>query len=226
MVQRTLLIDDNTLFRQGLQALLQTRAEFDVVADVSDRQAAFSAAAEHRPDLVISEIELNGHSALDMLSGLKRLLGSLRIVVLSHQCGQQFVQDALRLGVDGYVAKDASVDDVIGAACNAVAGKRFVSPDIAVRLVESFVEPRRGGAAGSPLDRLTNRELSILRLIAEGQSNRAAAAELQVSTKTVEKHRANVMRKLGLRSPGELLMLAVEIGMIERPQSLTTLLHR
>jgi len=136
------------------------------------------------------------------------------------------VREALRSGADGYVLKDASYDELVMALRRVSTGKRFLSSDVSGRLIDTLLD---GGAtrstptASGPWEKLTARERSILKLIAEGRTNRSAAEFLNVSPKTIEKHRANVMHKLGLKNVSELTLVALESGLIERPGAVVRL---
>jgi DNA-binding NarL/FixJ family response regulator len=127
------------------------------------------------------------------------------------------------VGVNGYVLKEASYEELLMALRSVIDGKRYLSPDMSGLLVNEYLNPGRHGDSRSPLNVLTLSERKILQLIAEGQSNRSTAEALSISTKTVEKHRANLMRKLGLRNSGELMLAAVEMGLIDRPRTVTRL---
>jgi DNA-binding NarL/FixJ family response regulator len=140
------------------------------------------------------------------------------------------VREALRAGADGYVLKDASYDELVLALRHVVMGKRFLSADVSGHLVDALIQGTQTATATAtertPWNKLTARERSILKLIAEGKTNRAAAEYLSVSPKTIEKHRASVMRKLGLRNVTELAIVALEIGLIERPGTVSRLFDR
>jgi DNA-binding NarL/FixJ family response regulator len=223
MPQRILLVDGQPLFRQGLWSLLSSHKEFVVVGEASDGEQAWDQANAHRPDLVLTDMALPDADASQVIAKIKRWLPSVKVVVLTESTLDQHVRKALRAGVDGYVLKGASLDELRMALRAAHEGRRYLSPDVSGLLVEEYLNPGRRGAVHSPLHALTQRELSILQLVAEGSSNRRAAESLSVSTKTIEKHRANMMRKLGLRNVGELMMAAVEMGVIERPGTVSRL---
>jgi DNA-binding NarL/FixJ family response regulator len=223
MPPRILLVDDNTLFRQGLRALFSAISEFVVVADVADSAAGYNEALRNEPDLIIMDIMLPGRSALDFAAKVKRRLPRLHLLVLTSQGSEEHLRDALMMGADGYVQKDTSFSDLLTAIRSVLAGRKYISPTASAQLVEGYLNPLHAGRRDSPLSMLTNRERSILKLVASGRSNRTAAEALRVSAKTVEKHRASLMRKLGLSNSAELLMVAVEMGLIEKPGSVSRL---
>jgi DNA-binding NarL/FixJ family response regulator len=139
------------------------------------------------------------------------------VLALTVYKTDEYVREALRAGADGYVLKDGAYDELVMALRCVVSGKKFLSPDVSGHVVTSFLHRGSTPAKVTPWDSLTARERSILKLIAEGRTNRTAAAFLNVSPKTVEKHRASLMRKLGLRNVAELTLVALESGLIEQP---------
>jgi DNA-binding NarL/FixJ family response regulator len=214
---RVLLVDDNNLFRLGLSALISTQDEFTVLAHFSNGREAIQASLSVDPDVVLMDIVLAGVSGLEIVSQIKRRQPQVKVVMLTTLKTEDYVRQALRAGADGYVLKDASLDELLMAIRSVASGKNYLSPDVSRHVVQSFLHPEGNGATASPLEVLTNRERSILQLIAEGRTNRTAAEFLSVSPKTVEKHRANLMHKLGLRNAAELTLIALELGLIERP---------
>jgi DNA-binding NarL/FixJ family response regulator len=217
MSHRVLLADDHSLFRQGLRALLSTHSDFTIVGEASNGEAAFDQAIALQPDVVLTDLVFPDGDAMQSIANIKRRLPAVRVVILTSSNSDDHLRKSLRLGVDGYVLKDASCDELVMALRSVIDGKRYLSPDMSGLLVNEYLNPGHSGEANSPLSILTHRERSILQLIAEGCSNRRTAEHLSVSTKTVEKHRANLMRKLGLRNSGQLMLVAVEMGLIERP---------
>jgi DNA-binding NarL/FixJ family response regulator len=221
---RVLLVDDNTLFRQGLRALISAQTDFTVVADLRGGKEAVQSVHEVAPDVVLMDIMLAGVNGLESVLQIKRRDPQVRVVMLTAFRTEDFVREALRAGADGYVLKDASIDEVVMAVRSVAKGKKYLSPDVSAHVVQSFLHPEANGAKSSRLEMLTTRERSILQLVAEGRTNRTAAEFLCVSPKTVEKHRANLMHKLGLRNAAELTLVALELGLIERPFAISRLL--
>jgi DNA-binding NarL/FixJ family response regulator len=131
----------------------------------------------------------------------------------------------LGAGIDGYVLKDASFEELVMSLHSVAQGKKYLSPDVSGHVVESFLHPENARGKKTRIDMLTSRERGILQLIAEGRTNRSAAEFLCVSSKTVEKHRSSLMQKLGLRNVAELTMAAMEMGLIERPKSISLLME-
>ena len=218
MTIRVLLIESNDLFRRGLRALLASEADFTVVGEERGGREAVQASLSAEPDVVVMDIMLSGINGLEIVSQIKRRQPQVRVVMLTLQKTQDYVRETLRMGADGFVLKTASFEELLMAMRSVVQGKKFLSPDVSVHVVDSFLHPEHATARVSRLERLTTRERSVLQLVAEGRTNRRAAEFLSLSTKTVEKHRATLMRKLGLRNAAELIMVALEMGLIERPE--------
>lgn len=221
---RVLLVDDNSLFRQGLRALIAAHDEFTVVADMHGGKEAVQAVLQVSPDVVLMDIMLAGVNGLESVSQIKRREPNIRVVLLTTLRTEDYVREALRVGADGYVLKDASFDELLMALRCVAKGKKYLSPDVSGHVVQSFLHPESNGAKSSGLEKLTTRERSILQLIAEGRTNRTAAEFLSLSPKTVEKHRASMMHKLGLRNAAELTLVALELGLIERPFAISRLM--
>lgn len=220
---RVLLVDDNNLFRKGLSALISGDADFDVVGDVRTAKEAIQMSLQVEPDIVLTDLALSGLNGLECIAQIKRRQPQVRVVVLTASSTEDYVHAALRMGADGYVLKDASIDEVRLALRNVAMGKKYLSPDVSAHVFDSFANPRTAATKVSKLDILTNRERSILQLVAEGRTNRGAAEFLSVSPKTIEKHRATLMQKLHLRNAAELTLVALELGLIERPMSISWL---
>jgi DNA-binding NarL/FixJ family response regulator len=198
---------------------LSLQPDLSVVSDVGSGKEAEQTSARTEPDLILMDIRLAGSSGLDVAAQIKRRQPQIRVVMLTSSRAEEYVRAALRLGIDGYVLKDASLEELLIAIRSVAKGKKYLSPDVSGHVVESFLHPEQSNGKSSQLDVLTNRERGILQLIAEGRTNRSAAEFLCVSPKTVEKHRASLMQKLGLRNATEMTLAAMEMGLIERPSS-------
>ncbi|HOZ62758.1 MAG TPA: response regulator transcription factor [Burkholderiaceae bacterium] len=221
---RLLLVDDNILFRKGLTALLSQQSDLTVVDALGSGKEATQVASNLEPDVVIMDIRLAGSSGLDIAAQIKRRQPQVKVLMLTSSRNEEYVRAALRLGIDGYILKDASLEELLLAIRSVARGKKYLSPDVSGHVVESFLHPEQSSGKASQLDILTNRERGILQLIAEGRTNRSAAEFLCVSPKTVEKHRASLMQKLGLRNVTEMTLVAMEMGLIERPSSFSRLM--
>jgi DNA-binding NarL/FixJ family response regulator len=192
-----------------------------VDGDVGTGREAEQLASRLEPDVLLMDLRLAGISGLDIAAQIKRRQTQIKVLMLTASRTEEYVRAALRMGIDGYVLKDASLEELLIAIRSVAKGKKYLSPDVSGHVVESFLHPEQTTGKSSQLDVLTNRERGILQLIAEGRTNRSAAEFLCVSPKTVEKHRASLMQKLGLRNATEMTLAAIEMGLIERPSSFT-----
>jgi DNA-binding NarL/FixJ family response regulator len=217
MKHRLVIAEDHVLLREGLGAMLSMRPEYEVVAKVADGREVVRAAATLRPDAILMNLSLKGLSGVEATQQIKRRTPGVRVLGMAGFKNEEHIRAALRAGVDGYVLADTSFDDLIVALTNVLSGRKFLSSEAATELVSTMLDGATRNPAKSPWDILTSRERSILKLVAEGHTNRAAAEFLSVSPKTVEKHRANLMRKLQLRNATELVLLAVDMGLVARP---------
>jgi DNA-binding NarL/FixJ family response regulator len=217
MTIQLILVDDNTLFRKGLGALLSQQSDLCIADDLAGGRDTVQAICRVEPDIVLIDVKLAGSSGLDIVAQVKHRKPRVRAVMLTESRAEEHVHAALRLGVDGYVLKDASLEEVLIALRSVAKGKKYLSPDVSGQLVTGFLHPEQSKAGTSQLDALTNRERGVLQLIAEGRTNRSAAEFLSVSPKTVEKHRASLMHKLGLRNATDIVLVAMELGLVDRP---------
>ena len=213
-----LLVDPNCLLRQGLRSLLNADGEFEVIGEACDGMQAMQRAALHCPVLMLIDSQLPGLCGIETVARIKRRLPTIRVVMLSDAMTDDCVRESLSAGADGYVLKDANFEDLLSALRSVAAGKRYLSPEVSALLVEGYLNPSsRAENEHDGIAKLTARERSILQLVAEGRTNGATAAYLSVSKKTVEKHRANLMRKLGVHNATELMFAATDMGLVERP---------
>jgi DNA-binding NarL/FixJ family response regulator len=224
MKHRVLIVEDHHLLRQGLCAMVAALPDFEVVGEARDGKEAVRQAVALQPELILMDLSMPNMTGIEATAQIKRRLPQIRIVALTAFKTDEYVREALRAGADGFLLKDVSYDELMLALRSVVAGKRFLSPDVSGQLVNTFLHRGQAPRPATPWDKLTARERSILKLIAEGRTNRSTAEFLNVSPKTVEKHRASLMRKLGLRTVSELTLAALECGLIERPGAVTRLL--
>ena len=228
MKKRIMIVEDHNLLRQGLRSLVSTLPDFDVVGEARDGKEAERLALSLVPDLIMMDLSMPGMNGIEATAQIKRRLPQVRVIALTAYKTDEYVREALRAGADGYVLKDASYEELVLALRHVAVGKRFLSADVSGHLVDALISTTHVVApatAPSPWNKLTARERSILKLIAEGRTNRSAAEYLNVSPKTIEKHRASVMRKLGLRNVAELTLVALESGLIERPGAVSRLFN-
>jgi two-component system, NarL family, response regulator NreC len=210
---RILLADDHTVMRRGLRLLLESRAEFVVVAEASDGRQAVERAEATQPDVAILDITMPNLSGIEAAKRINAALPEIAIVILSMHADEGYVLRALKAGAKGYLLKDSAEGDLIDAIKSVHEGKTFFSPEITRMLMEDYVRGRTRGAEDS-YDLLTSREREILQLLAELKSNKEIAQLLNLSLYTVETHRRNLQEKLNLHSVAELILYAMRKGVI------------
>lgn len=220
---RIFLVDDNDLFRKGMAAFISIDEAFLVLGDTPGGKHVAQAALDFEPDIILMDIQLAGINGLETSAQIKRRQPHVRIVLLTAHKSEEQVRAALRSGVDGYILKDATAEELKACLRSVAAGRKYLSPDVSALVVDSLIRPDDTRLRRSRLEALTSRERSILQLVAEGRTNRGAAEYLNISPKTIEKHRASLMHKLGLRNAAELTLAALDLGLIERPTSVTRL---
>jgi DNA-binding NarL/FixJ family response regulator len=208
-----MLLDDHVLFRDGLRSLLSQEPAVQVTAEAGTVAEALQVVAKDPPDVALVDISLPDVSGMVAISELKRIAKNLRVLVLSAHDREEYIAQAFDAGASGYVLKEQSAEELVDALETVTRGQPYVSPRVSRFLLDGFMSARNGQPLRSPLGRLTPRERTVFEMLARGQTNAEIASELQISIKTVETHRARLLRKLGLRSLAELVRFAVRHGL-------------
>ncbi len=210
---KVLIADDHALVRDGVRALLATADDLEVVAEAGDGQEAVDRARETSPDVVLLDINMPGLGGLEAVPFIQREAPRARILILTQYEHADYVRRFLRLGVAGYVLKKAAGADLISAIRAAHRGGLVLDPAIAR---EALKDSERGTEpADDPYDALTDRERQVLKLVAEGRSNKEIASLLDISVKTAMTHREHVMQKLNLHNRTDLTLFAIRRGIIQ-----------
>lgn len=211
---RIVIAEDHTILRDGLKALLGANPLWKVCGEAADGREAIDQAAALGPDLILMDLSMPRLHGLDALREIKKIRPETKLLVLTVHKNEEYVLAAFDAGADGYVLKEASHFELEMAVKCVLSGKRYLSPDISDMVIEGFLEGKRGLNPVSAWDTLTPREREILKLVAEGHTNKSIGDLLFISVKTVERHRANLMRKLDLHNVSALTALALEKGLI------------
>jgi DNA-binding NarL/FixJ family response regulator len=211
---RILLADDHALVRRGVRLILDAEPDLEVVAEAGDGAEAVELAREHRPDLAVLDISMPRMTGLQAARELRRRVPGTRLLMLSMHDNEQYFFESLKAGASGYVLKSAADEDLVTACRAAMRGESFLYPGVTSTLVRDYLQRMRRGER-VPSRMLTPREEEVVKLIAEGSSSKEIAALLTISLKTVERHRANVLAKLGLRDRVELTRYAIRSGLVE-----------
>jgi DNA-binding NarL/FixJ family response regulator len=211
-----LLVDDHTIVRQGLKALLNSEKNITILGEAQTGREAVELAAQHRPMVVIMDLAMPRLNGAEATRQILKSAPSTKVIVLSTYGDDEHVQQALAAGAAAYLLKQTAAEDVIDAIREVAKGNAYFSPPIAKRLREkTSAQPMEDAAPHQPNVELTQREAEVLQLIAEGYANKQIAAELNLSVKTVEKHRQQVMQKLDIHNIAGLVRHAAAKGIIE-----------
>src|SRR5919199_5494553 len=189
---RVVLVEDHTLVRAGIRALLQGLSDIQVVAEAADGLAALQVIETEQPDAVLMDISMPGLSGLETAARLRQQASAPHVILLSMHASEEYVMQALQQGVSGYLLKDAGTSELAAAIRAVAGGETYISPAVSTHLAGYI---RRGGGASSG-DTLTPRQREILKLIAEGRTTQQIAQQLHISVKTAETHRAQLMERL------------------------------
>lgn len=211
---RILLADDHALVRRGVRLILDAEPDLSVVAEADDGAEAVARAREHHPDLAVLDIAMPRLTGLQAARELSRTCPETRILILTMYDNEQFFFEALGAGASGYVLKSVADRDLVEACRATMRGEPFLYPGAVDALVRDYLDRVREGGA-PPSRTITDREEEILKLVAEGHTSQQIAELLVISPKTVERHRANLLQKLGLKDRLELTRYAIRVGLIE-----------
>lgn len=218
MKTKILLVDDNLLFRKGLASLLSALPDFEVVGELESGRDAASALSRIHADLVLVDVKSPGGDGLEAIKQIRDHHLQVKVVLLTHLHTRDYVRAVLKLNVNGYVLKDASPDELWLALRSVARGRTYLSPDISDAVVDRFLNAPKQSTMAAQIDSLTVRERGVMQLVAEGKSNLEVAQALCVSTQTIKKDRASLMRKLSLRNATDMTMVAMQMGLMELPE--------
>jgi DNA-binding NarL/FixJ family response regulator len=206
--------DDHHLVRQGIRALLENADGIEVVGEAADGQEAVELVERLAPDVLVMDIAMPRLSGIQAIGRVRALGVTTQVVILSMYSDETLVRQALRNGARGYLLKRSVTEELLLAIRAASQDEIYLSPAISRSIVADFLAFQTDVEASSPFERLTSREREVLQLISEGHTNCAIAQTLQVSVKTVEKHRANLMSKLNLHDVAGLTRVAIKHGLV------------
>jgi DNA-binding NarL/FixJ family response regulator len=211
---RLLIADDHAMVRRGLRLILDAEPDLRVVAEAGDGAEAVAAVREGGIDLAVLDVSMPRMTGLQATAELTRLQPRLRVLMLSMHDNEQYLFEALKAGASGYVLKSAADRDLVEACRAALRGEPFLYPSAVAALIRDFMDRARRGET-VPEDPLTPRELEVVKLVAEAHTTEQIARLLNVSPKTVERHRENLMAKLGMRDRVQLTRYAIRRGLVE-----------
>jgi DNA-binding NarL/FixJ family response regulator len=211
---RILIVDDHTLLRAALRALLTEDPGIEVVGEADNGRDAIRAVGQLAPHLVLMDLAMPEMNGMEAITEIKRRYPDVRVLVLTLHKAEDYIHASLKAGADGYILKDATQEEFRVAVRSVLQGKTYLSMDVSANVVSGYLGGGNASGATSVYDSLTHREREVLKLVAEGKSNKYIAEFLNLSVKTVEKHRSNLMSKLDLHNASGLTAYAMEKGLV------------
>lgn len=213
---KVLLVDDHTIVRQGLKALLDFQDGIEVVGEAEDGRQAIEKAKELVPDIIVIDITMPNLNGIEATRQLKKVNSEMKVLVLTVHDNEEYVHQILQAGASGYLLKESAVSDLVSAINAVKKGDIFLSPSISKVVVKDYIRHAAGESGDfDSLNVLTSREREVLQLIAEGNTNRAIAHVLKISNKTVDVHRSHIMEKLHIHDVTGLVKYSIRKGLIE-----------
>jgi DNA-binding NarL/FixJ family response regulator len=211
---RLVLVEDHAILREGLRALLELEPDLRIAGESANGIDATGIVETLTPDLVITDIALPGRSGIELIACLRQLRVATKILVLTAHNSEEYIRAALNAGAHGYVLKDASRAELLQAIRTVLSGQTYLCASVTAKVVTGYLRPKTESLSLSAVELVTEREREVLTRVALGRSNKLIARELNVSVKTVEKHRANLMRKLTLHNTAAVTRFAIRHGMV------------
>ena len=207
------LADDHHVMRQGLRSLLETEPDFQVIGEAGDGEETLRLAESLCPDVLVLDMVMPGMSGVEITQRLRQTVPTTAVVILSMFSTEGYVHKALHAGAKAYVLKQATAHELVYAIREAIAGRRYLSRSLSEHAIDVYIKEKMSGDLDPSLA-LTNREQEVLRMVAEGGTSKQIASKLSISSRTVEFHRHNIMRKLNIHSHHELLRYCLHTGIL------------
>ncbi len=212
--KKIVIAEDHTILRDGLRALISSQNNLEVIGEAGDGREAVRIVDNLEPDLLLIDLSMPKMNGIEAIKEIKNQHPDIKIIILTVHKSDEYIFASLKAGANGYMLKDASQNELLQAIQYVLNGKSFISPSISDRVIDAYLNAAPKDTTFSVLDNLTSREREILKLIAEGYTNKQIADHLCISLKTVEKHRANLMNKLDLKNTAALTTFAIENGLV------------
>ena len=209
---RLLIADDHKIMREGLKSLVEKESDITVVGEAETGAMAVSMAQKLAPNIVVIDIAMPDLNGIDAARKIVKTNRNVKIVALSAHADQHFIREMMTAGASAYILKDTAYEELIRAIREVMKGKKYLSPDIARGVLDTYVKLSKSMSENPAFVVLTAREREVLQMIAEGKSTKEIAGDVEVSVKTIETHRRNIMEKLDLHSIAELTKYAIREG--------------
>ena len=214
--KRVVIVDDNTLLREGLCLMINSDEKLEVAAEADDGLSAVRTilGLKTPPDLILMDLSMPRMDGLSAIKEIMRQMPESKILTLTIHDTDQFILDCFKAGVSGYCLKDATQEELLNAIHQVLSGKTYINPGIADKVLVGYLEGKKTLKKETEMDSLTQREKEVLKLVAEGYTSKKVADFLCISPKTVERHRSNIMNKLDLHNVSELTSFAINQGIV------------
>ena len=214
---KVLVVDDHPLFREGIKAILERSPEFEVVGEAGDSDAGLELTRQLKPDQALVDISLDGKNGLDLVQSMKKIHPGIRVLVVSMHSKMDYIIEAFQAGAHGYLVKESAGEGLLKAMKSVGKGEYFIDANISSEVVQKILNnpKNQDKIYDSSYISLTSREQEVLRLLAENLTAKEIGDKLFISPKTVDNHRSNIMRKLDLQRPLDLVRYAARIGLID-----------
>lgn len=212
---RVLVADEQTLFRQGVCALLELREDLELVGEATNGTDTIRKVREQAPDVVLVNLAMHSMNGSEVTHRIHEVNSNVKVLLLTQYEDKDHVLDGLRAGASGCIPKRATISDLVSAIQTVHQGDCFLYPSVAKTMMEDYIKRIKQSISSDPYDRLTHREREMLKLMAEGRKSGEIANLLRIACKTVQGHRANLMRKLGIRNQTDLVKYALRRGVID-----------
>ncbi len=213
---KIVLAEDHTILREGLKALLSSDPQFEIIGEAADGRESVRCVEKLDPNLILMDLSMPRMSGMEAIREIKKRCPDIRIIALTVHKTDEYLHTSLQAGADGYVLKDATHEELVLAIKKVMKGQSYLSPGVSGKVIEGYLEGKETVLSDSPWETLSPREREVLKLIAEGYKNKEIADDLCISLKTVEKHRANLMKKLDLHNAAALTVYAMQKGLVNR----------
>jgi DNA-binding NarL/FixJ family response regulator len=213
-IKKVVIAEDHRLFREGLRAMLESREDLQIVGEAADGLEAIQCIREKKPDLLLLDLTMPRLNGISVIKEARGLFPDIKILVLTMHQSDQFVLETFQAGANGFCLKDSSRNELLVAIDRTLSGKTYISPDIAGQVMQGYIAGHKSIRGKSAWETVTQREREVLKLVAEGYINKEISSLLNISVKTVETHRANIMTKLDLHNVAALTSYAIEKGLV------------
>lgn len=212
-----IIVDDHPVFREGLKTIISRSSRFTILDEVGDGISGAKSAKKHKPDIVLVDISMPQKNGIQLIRELQKALPDTKFMVVSMHANADYAIEAFQAGATGYLVKESAANELLPGLEAVASGEMFLDKSISGDIVDKLLASKDGDSKDNEVTykALTSREQEVMRLLAEGLNTKAAAEKLFISPKTIENHRANIMRKLGLSSTVELVRYAAKLGLID-----------